>query len=142
MLAAPGAGRENRQFELGAALWFTLGDRRLIDKTLPAATALQHAFDEADPPFPGGERHAMSCVHLYRVTRDPRHLALAKHYLDIRGRADSPGRSRHTQSWRPVTEQREAAGHAVNGVTLMLSRSEEHTSELQSLMRISYAVFC
>src|SRR3546814_7805206 len=30
------------------------------------------------------------------------------------------------------------AGDAV----LQLSRSEEHTSELQSLMRISYAVFC
>src|SRR3546814_8358553 len=31
------------------------------------------------------------------------------------------------------------------GVTLtapLLNRSEEHTSELQSLMRISYAVFC
>src|SRR3546814_7424384 len=28
--------------------------------------------------------------------------------------------------------------HAVEGV----QRSEEHTSELQSLMRISYAVFC
>src|SRR3546814_3280294 len=26
--------------------------------------------------------------------------------------------------------------------TLSVSRSEEHTSELQSLMRISYAVFC
>src|SRR3546814_8451561 len=26
--------------------------------------------------------------------------------------------------------------------TVSLSRSEEHTSELQSLMRISYAVFC
>src|SRR3546814_10782697 len=26
--------------------------------------------------------------------------------------------------------------------TLTLNRSEEHTSELQSLMRISYAVFC
>src|SRR3546814_5208407 len=26
--------------------------------------------------------------------------------------------------------------------TLMADRSEEHTSELQSLMRISYAVFC
>src|SRR3546814_9390625 len=25
---------------------------------------------------------------------------------------------------------------------IMVSRSEEHTSELQSLMRISYAVFC
>src|SRR3546814_6605599 len=26
--------------------------------------------------------------------------------------------------------------------TMLASRSEEHTSELQSLMRISYAVFC
>src|SRR3546814_7930003 len=31
------------------------------------------------------------------------------------------------------------AGHVVHGVA---GRSEEHTSELQSLMRISYAVFC
>src|SRR3546814_10281776 len=29
-----------------------------------------------------------------------------------------------------------------SGVTLCNTRSEEHTSELQSLMRISYAVFC
>src|SRR3546814_5016536 len=28
------------------------------------------------------------------------------------------------------------------GAVLSMSRSEEHTSELQSLMRISYAVFC
>src|SRR3546814_10435223 len=28
------------------------------------------------------------------------------------------------------------------GATQVKSRSEEHTSELQSLMRISYAVFC
>src|SRR3546814_2299127 len=27
-------------------------------------------------------------------------------------------------------------------ITVLTSRSEEHTSELQSLMRISYAVFC
>src|SRR3546814_10853327 len=35
------------------------------------------------------------------------------------------------------------AGYRVfcRGVLLPLSRSEEHTSELQSLMRISYAVF-
>src|SRR3546814_3491855 len=32
-------------------------------------------------------------------------------------------------------------GHA-GGVAHRLIRSEEHTSELQSLMRISYAVFC
>src|SRR3546814_9962981 len=29
-----------------------------------------------------------------------------------------------------------------NGHRVILGRSEEHTSELQSLMRISYAVFC
>src|SRR3546814_3245225 len=28
------------------------------------------------------------------------------------------------------------------GAALLVGRSEEHTSELQSLMRISYAVFC
>src|SRR3546814_5919956 len=30
----------------------------------------------------------------------------------------------------------------VQGTGLLFSRSEEHTSELQSLMRNSYAVFC
>src|SRR3546814_1543888 len=39
-----------------------------------------------------------------------------------------------------------SAGSVVRHATLMLMlklpRSEEHTSELQSLMRISYAVFC
>src|SRR3546814_4350672 len=34
------------------------------------------------------------------------------------------------------------AGFFVSGRPLGQIRSEEHTSELQSLMRISYAVFC
>src|SRR3546814_5844668 len=29
-----------------------------------------------------------------------------------------------------------------HGIIALMERSEEHTSELQSLMRISYAVFC
>src|SRR3546814_7587292 len=37
--------------------------------------------------------------------------------------------------WAPKTIARSTAG-------LSAIRSEEHTSELQSLMRISYAVFC
>src|SRR3546814_3183478 len=39
---------------------------------------------------------------------------------------------------RGIQPQQVAAGHLVE----RLDRSEEHTSELQSLMRISYAVFC
>src|SRR3546814_7600406 len=35
-----------------------------------------------------------------------------------------------------------ASAEAREGVAAFLERSEEHTSELQSLMRISYAVFC
>src|SRR3546814_2057337 len=41
--------------------------------------------------------------------------------------------------WRPV--KREGGGRCVAHAKLRI-RSEEHTSELQSLMRISYAVFC
>src|SRR3546814_1354817 len=39
--------------------------------------------------------------------------------------------------WAP-----EAAPEGPVIIVVSLSRSEEHTSELQSLMRISYAVFC
>src|SRR3546814_7811517 len=41
-----------------------------------------------------------------------------------------------------IHEQIENAIYAVGRNALPASRSEEHTSELQSLMRISYAVFC
>src|SRR3546814_6303733 len=58
-----------------------------------------------------------------------------------RGRSDGsagnphPGRPRHRQPVR-LTRPAPPPMHAGGG------RSEEHTSELQSLMRISYAVFC
>ncbi len=58
---------------------------------------------------------------MYRVTHDKKHLDLAKHYLDIRGLEDSAGRSRHNQSYKPVLEQSEAVGHAVNCASLMVS---------------------
>src|SRR3546814_3734937 len=38
--------------------------------------------------------------------------------------------------------QKARSGVAINGFEGGQMRSEEHTSELQSLMRISYAVFC
>src|SRR3546814_3957348 len=55
----------------------------------------------------------------------------------LRGIVEFPRRqvlAAHDQQHRPG-EAGKAVGHAVR-------RSEEHTSELQSLMRISYAVFC
>src|SRR3546814_10011950 len=42
----------------------------------------------------------------------------------------------------PARTLQDRADQAVGGVAGVQPRSEEHTSELQSLMRISYAVFC
>src|SRR3546814_398900 len=47
--------------------------------------------------------------------------------------------------WMMIAEQPQNTGGTVVqflDITAMKTRSEEHTSELQSLMRISYAVFC
>src|SRR3546814_8905029 len=53
-------------------------------------------------------------------------------HFGMLGRAVGIGRKRHVMVYR---------SH-VGGLLVGSSRSEEHTSELQSLMRISYAVFC
>src|SRR3546814_1951479 len=44
--------------------------------------------------------------------------------------------------WFRCAVSRAMRGRAATGATATTARSEEHTSELQSLMRISYAVFC
>src|SRR3546814_4608238 len=56
----------------------------------------------------------------------------------------SPNARRGRRSPKPLTDHmhRLPADADWMAVAIALSRSEEHTSELQSLMRISYAVFC
>src|SRR3546814_7430212 len=55
-------------------------------------------------------------------------------------------RRQRVERRRVVHELREENGRTLHAmafrVTWFRPRSEEHTSELQSLMRISYAVFC
>jgi DUF1680 family protein len=113
--------KSNRGFEIAATYYHVTGKRDLVDTAISAADALYTDFKTNNPPFSGGERDAMNCVQLYRVTHDRKHLDLAKHYLDIRGLENSLNRSRHNQSYKPVLEQTEAVGHAVNAVTLMVS---------------------
>src|SRR3546814_8598802 len=60
--------------------------------------------------------------------------------LRRRRRAGGLLRHRDRRRRREVRPDREPAGPAAGGDLAL--RSEEHTSELQSLMRISYAVFC
>src|SRR3546814_6605640 len=90
--------------------------------------------------------HQMALIAVSRARRDghpPSSFDLSDSYArriaeyrDRRGLDDGPADKRRPGSARlkadPTTSE-QAAGYA---------RSEEHTSELQSLMRISYAVFC
>src|SRR3546814_8676092 len=62
------------------------------------------------------------------LTGKRRYIARASH--PARTIAPPSGHQRHARSW------------LIGGAKVGRARSEEHTSELQSLMRISYAVFC
>src|SRR3546814_9578276 len=59
--------------------------------------------------------------------RRPRRIAEGQHDSERRDRLADQNDRQHCQNGGRFTDQ---------------NRSEEHTSELQSLMRISYAVFC
>src|SRR3546814_4287399 len=69
----------------------------------------------------------------YRKARYSRHYKISREELDwLSGRVEILGQRVHE-----ICSARIAALEAE-----AKARSEEHTSELQSLMRISYAVFC
>src|SRR3546814_7306653 len=72
---------------------------------------------------------------LFRSLKDEPGGAVA-----VRGGADCGGEDGGVAPTRK-NANREAAANRL-GPTAISGRSEEHTSELQSLMRISYAVFC
>jgi uncharacterized protein len=124
-LARPPRGPlTNDGFEAAATRFMTSGRRDLVDRASETAQAIAADMRANDPPFSGGERDAINCLQLYRVTGDKAHLDLARHYLDIRGLPNSVNRSRHNQSYKPVLEQSEAVGHAVNCVSLMVSLAD------------------
>src|SRR3546814_1603083 len=75
----------------------------------------------------GHHRHVAAECELVRL--DPQRLAR----FDRRDRVPANMQQRVKEAEDRERPQIEAAG---------VDRSEEHTSELQSLMRISYAVFC
>src|SRR3546814_4247703 len=93
-----------------------------------------------DPSLPGRGEEVAVCVALAfpdRVAR--RRDTSGETWVSVGGRGFrlDPTVSLARHDWLAVAEtQGMAAGARI------LSRSEEHTSELQSLMRISYAVFC
>src|SRR3546814_5465890 len=75
--------------------------------------------------------------------RDDRHHTAHRlaHPLCLAGARHRQARPPEADSRRPARPRRHRRGPDRRRIGY-LPRSEEHTSELQSLMRISYAVFC
>src|SRR3546814_8590522 len=75
---------------------------------------------------------------LDELARDPRVVGVGEAGLDFH--YDNSPRPDQRRAFAAQIAIAKAAGKAL--VIHCRDRSEEHTSELQSLMRISYAVFC
>src|SRR3546814_6555572 len=89
----------------------------------------------------GGEGAALTAAEKWACHGD-----VSPYSPSSRLRRPSPSRPRPSPSPRerrsPRSLLRIMAEGPVSGSSTLMVRSEEHTSELQSLMRISYAVFC
>src|SRR3546814_4545158 len=84
----------------------------------------------------GNPQPAIGAKRKADVALDPRPVAIARRILAVAGH--------HLAAFRALLQDDvDDAGKCVRAVLCRGTvRSEEHTSELQSLMRISYAVFC
>src|SRR3546814_6726934 len=82
---------------------------------------------------------------LYPVPRRPavdgaKHVAIARPCIE---NIERPARRAGNRAFQPVERRPMGERQPVDERQMPQAlRSEEHTSELQSLMRISYAVFC
>ena len=94
------------------------------------------------PGYPGHEEIELALVKLYSITDNPRHLALAKYFIDQRGQSpnyfdeetrkhknpdhwsDGIFKNNYYQAQIPVREQPVAAGHAVRAVYLYTGMAE------------------
>ena len=107
-------------YEAAVAHHQATGKRTLLDVAIRNAELIDSVFGPGKiRDVPGHEEIEIGLAKLYRATGERRYLELAKFFLDQRGQPDrgnlqsnydNPG---YTQDHLPVTEQREAVGHAV-----------------------------
>src|SRR3546814_8601274 len=106
--------------------------------------AIVAVADQPSRPLAGGRNHRQA-VHPALQHDAAQRLVARGHHVEV-------GRGKQRRRIVLPAEEAHAASNAeLAGLALQLAaqrpvagqpRSEEHTSELQSLMRISYAVFC
>src|SRR3546814_5679158 len=131
----PGGGRSGKRRRCGGEGWTSWSPRgvhKSHESTLRPSVAVRVG---PTSPLPGAtisplpsRRPALPCCTCSQICREEAGTALRpQHRRRKPALADEAGQGRDVTRQHPVVVQ---------------ERSEEHTSELQSLMRISYAVFC
>src|SRR3546814_1609636 len=115
-----------------------MADRRHVDAELVGAAGVGLKLDPGGT-VAGAFNDAVAAAGGKAVRLVDMHLLATGAGLLSKGQVDEAVlHPRDTDDQRPVDLARGAAGEGFR----VIGRSEEHTSELQSLMRISYAVFC
>ena len=104
-------------YEAAVAYMQATGKRTLLDVAIRSADLIDRTFGFGPTQIkmaPGHEEIELALCKLYRATGEKRYLALAKTFLDMRGRKDLRRTwNANLQDHLPVVEQREALGHAV-----------------------------
>lgn len=90
---------------------------------------------------PGHEEIELALLKLYRRTTDPKHLSLARFFMDQRGNNDKEEGVPYNQSDLPLREISEAKGHAVRACYLytamaMMAKADEDVALLASCNRV------
>ena len=125
--------------EAAIAYFGAAGKRKLLDAIIRYADCIDSLIGKEEgkiPGYPGHEIAEMALVRLYNITKNEKHLNLAKYFIDQRGQQplffeeeikkngnnfhwkDSHLQFQYYQAGKPVREQHSAEGHAVRAVYL------------------------
>jgi DUF1680 family protein len=125
--------------EAAIAYYEATGKRKLLDALILFADCIDRLIGPEEGKlqgYPGHEIAEMALIRLYAITKDEKHLKLAKYFIDQRGQAplffeeevrknnnnfhwkDSYFQYQYYQAGKPVREQHIAEGHSVRAVYL------------------------
>jgi hypothetical protein len=131
--------------EAAVAYYYATGKDAFLNVAIGYANCVYDCLGTEEgkiPGYPGHEVAEMALVALYGITKDERHLKLAKYFIDQRGQAplffdeeckknnnkchwdDTYVRKQYYQAGKPVREQDKAEGHAVRAVYLYTGMAE------------------
>jgi DUF1680 family protein len=125
--------------EAAVSFYEVTGKRKFLDALIRYTECIDRLIGPEDGKlhgYPGHEIAEMALARLYAITKDVKHLKLAKYFIDQRGQSplffeeegrknnnsfywkDSYFQYQYYQAGKPVREQHTAEGHAVRAVYL------------------------